>query len=168
MLKTKVNGSAEHTIEFEKGLKAGTIDGDAFELDLLELKPGSYHMVRNNKSYNIEVLKADADEKQYILNINGTKHVVDVKDRYDELLKNLGMDNLANQAVKELKAPMPGLVLEIIAGPGTAVQKGDPILVLEAMKMENVLKAPADAVVKSIAVEKSAAVEKNQVLVNFE
>ena len=168
MLKTKVNGGVEHEIEFKNDLKSGTINGEDFALDLLELKAGSYHLIQNNKSYNIEVLDANPDEKQYTLSINGKKHVVDVQDRYDELLKNLGMDSLANQAIKELKAPMPGLVLEIIAGPGTEVKKGDPLLVLEAMKMENVLKAPADAVVKNIAVEKSAAVEKNQVLVNFE
>ena len=66
--------------EFQKDMKRGTIDGNDFELDLLELKPGSYHLIHNNKSYNIEVLKADTDEKQYILNINGTKHVVDVQE----------------------------------------------------------------------------------------
>jgi acetyl/propionyl-CoA carboxylase alpha subunit len=75
---------------------------------------------------------------------------------------------LESAAVKTLKAPMPGLVLEVMVGPGTEVKKGDPLLVLEAMKMENVLKAPTDAVIKDVIVEISAAVEKNQVLVNFE
>jgi biotin carboxyl carrier protein len=70
--------------------------------------------------------------------------------------------------VNELKSPMPGLVLKIEVNPGDVLQKGDPILVLEAMKMENVLKAPADVKVKEVLVKSGQAVEKNAVLVKFQ
>ena len=63
---------------------------------------------------------------------------------------------------------MPGLVLDIKVEVGQEVLEGEPLLVLEAMKMENVLKSPADVVVKSIDVKQQAAVEKNQVLITFE
>ncbi|MCL4115950.1 UNVERIFIED_CONTAM: hypothetical protein GTU68_032768 [Idotea baltica] len=63
---------------------------------------------------------------------------------------------------------MPGLVLEIRVEKGQTIEKGEPILVLEAMKMENVLKSPSGGVVADIKIEKGEAVEKNQVLVTFE
>jgi biotin carboxyl carrier protein len=62
---------------------------------------------------------------------------------------------------------MPGLVLEVRVKVGDTVKKGDPLLVLEAMKMENILKSPADGIIQKVHVQKSAAVEKNQTLINF-
>ena len=69
--------------------------------------------------------------------------------------------------VKDVKAPMPGLILDIKVRPGQEVKKGDPILILEAMKMENILKSPGDGVVKEIKVQTRQNVEKNQVLILF-
>ena len=63
---------------------------------------------------------------------------------------------------------MPGLVLDVKLNVGDSVEKGDSILILEAMKMENVLKSPAEGVVKSIHINKGDAVEKNQLLISFE
>ncbi len=77
------------------------------------------------------------------------------------------MDSLNSSKVNEVKAPMPGLVLDIRVSEGDEVKKGDPILVLEAMKMENIIKSPTDGVIKKINVKKGLAVEKNQVLINF-
>ena len=83
------------------------------------------------------------------------------------MLHSLGMDNLASKKVADLKAPMPGLVLEIAVKVGQEVAKGDTLLILEAMKMENVIKSPTDGVIKSIAVNKADTVEKNQLILNF-
>jgi biotin carboxyl carrier protein len=63
---------------------------------------------------------------------------------------------------------MPGLVIKLLAEPGTKVQKGDPLLILEAMKMENVIKAIGDATVKSVGVTQGEAVEKGHLLIEFE
>ena len=91
-----------------------------------------------------------------------------VKDRFDGLLHDLGMDMQSSAKLDNLKAPMPGLVLEVRVSEGQEVKKNDPIIVLEAMKMENILKAHADGVVKNISVKKGDKVEKNQVMVNFQ
>jgi biotin carboxyl carrier protein len=91
-----------------------------------------------------------------------------IQEPIDLLLKEMGMDQAAMQQAEDLKAPMPGLVLDIKVSPGQEVKKGDALLILEAMKMENVLKAPADAKVKNICVDKGQGVEKNQVLIEFE
>jgi biotin carboxyl carrier protein len=77
------------------------------------------------------------------------------------------MDNLNTAKVSEIKAPMPGLVLRILASEGEEVQKGGNLLVLEAMKMENIIKAPADVIIKSVKVNPGDKVEKNQVMMIF-
>jgi biotin carboxyl carrier protein len=67
-----------------------------------------------------------------------------------------------------LKAPMPGLVVRVLAEPGQQVQAGAGIVVLEAMKMENELRAVGSSVVKTVRVKAGEAVERGQVLVDFE
>jgi biotin carboxyl carrier protein len=62
---------------------------------------------------------------------------------------------------------MPGMVLKILITEGDQVKKGDALLVLEAMKMENIIKSPADGLVKKINAVQGTAVEKNQVLIQF-
>ena len=166
MYKVKVNNKEEHAVVFEN-TASGTIDGKIFSWDVIEVKNGSFHVIKDQKSYTVEVLKADAIEKSFSVSVNGNKYQLVVKDKFDELLKSLGMDNLNTSKVNELKAPMPGLVLDIRVAEGTEIKKGDPLLVLEAMKMENIIKSPTDGVVKKINVKKGIAVEKNQVLINF-
>lgn len=166
MLKVKVNNKEEHSIELEN-TSTGTIDGKAFAWDVIEVKNGSFHIIKDNRSYNVEVIKADATEKSFLVSVNGNKYQLNVKDKFDELLKSLGFDDLNAKKVNEIKAPMPGLVLDVRVSEGDSVKKGDAILVLEAMKMENIIKSPTDGVVKKINVKKGVAVEKNQVLINF-
>lgn len=166
MLKVNVNNKKEHIVEMENA-SSGIIDGKEFSWDVIEVKEGSFHVIRNNHSYSVEVIKADPKEKSFLVSVNGNKYQLNVKDKFDELLKSLGMDNMNASKVNEIKAPMPGLVLDIRVEEGQEVKKGDPILVLEAMKMENILKSPTDGTVKKINVKKGIAVEKNQVLINF-
>ena len=78
------------------------------------------------------------------------------------------MDKLAANKVNNIKAPMPGLVLRISVAVGDVIKKGDPLLVLEAMKMENVIKAAGDGVVKKINATEKIAVEKGSILIEFE
>ena len=166
MLKVKVNNKHEHTIEFENSA-SGTIDGKAFSWDVIKVKEGSFHIIKDHKSYNVEVVKADIKEKTFTISVNGNKYQLAVKDKFDELLHSLGLDAMASKKVNEIKAPMPGLVLEVKINEGDTVKKGDAVLVLEAMKMENNIKSPTDGIVKKIHVKKGMAVEKNQVLINF-
>ena len=166
MLKVKVNNKKEHTIVLENET-TGTIDDKAFSWDVIEVKNGSFHVIKDHASYNVEVIKADAAEKSFLVSVNGNKYQLQVKDKFDELLKSLGFDDLNAKKVNEIKAPMPGLVLDVRVAEGDSVKKGDPILVLEAMKMENIIKSPTDGIIKKINVKKGLAVEKNQVLINF-
>ena len=91
-----------------------------------------------------------------------------MKNETDLLLERLGMNTSSKKEVKELKAPMPGLVLEVLVEVGQEIEEGDALIVLEAMKMENILKAPSKAKIKSIEVDKGQALDKNAILIKFE
>ncbi|RZK29917.1 MAG: biotin/lipoyl-binding protein [Hymenobacter sp.] len=144
-----------------------TLNGQPFLWDIASLGNGHYHVLHQGKSYRAELLEADYAGKAFVLKINDQRIELQAKDRFDQLLDKLGLSDATAKQVNELKAPMPGLIIDIRVQPGQAVQKGDPLLVLEAMKMENILKAPADGTVASIAVVLRANVTKGQVLVQF-
>jgi len=166
-LKVTVENGKEYRIETVSENNF-TINGESKTLDLIELKEGKFNVIQGNKSYNAEVVAADKEAKEFTIKVNNHDYQLKVEDRFDLLLHQLGMDNMANAGFTELKAPMPGLVLKLAVEAGQEIKKDDPLVVLEAMKMENVLKSPADAVVKGIAVEVGQAVEKNQLLIEFE
>ncbi|MCA8831745.1 biotin/lipoyl-containing protein [Hymenobacter pini] len=144
-----------------------TLNGQPFAWDIAPLGNGRYHILHEGRSYSAELISADYATKAVILKVNGQRIELQAKDRFDLLLDKLGMSNAASQKVNELKAPMPGLIVDVRVAPGQTVQKGDPLLVLEAMKMENILKAPGDGTVAAIKVNLRDNVTKGQVLVQF-
>ena len=146
---------------------AVTLNGQPFAWQVTQLAPGRYQVLHRGRAFTAEVLAADYATKTFSLKINGQRLDIQAKDQLDKLLDRLGLSDAAVAKVNELKAPMPGLIVEVRVQPGQAVLKGDPLLVLEAMKMENILKAPADGVVASIKVGPRDNVTKGQVLVAF-
>lgn len=169
MYKASVNNKFNYAVQFdEQETSKLQVNDEATEWDVLEVSKGSFSIIKNHRSYNAEVLHANYEEKSFDIRVNGNKYQIKVKDRFDELLHSLGMDNLAASKVKDIKAPMPGLVLDIKVASGDEVKKDEPIIVLEAMKMENVLKSPTDGKIKAVGVSKGATVEKNEVLISFE
>lgn len=169
MIKATVNKKNTYKIELLLGdIIEGKVNEKAFELDLIKTGEDSFHVLKNNQSYNIDLLGYDSDEKVYKIAVNGNAYSIELEDEYDRLLKEMGLKNLAAAKQKELKAPMPGKVLSVMVEPGQEVEKNEPLLILEAMKMENVIKAQDEGVVKSVKVEEGKSVEKNAVLVEFE
>lgn len=145
----------------------GNINTVDFSADIVRISDHLFHIIKDQVSYTLEIVKYVAEEKKMTVKVNNTSYTLDIKDQYDDLLHRLGLDNLATKKVNDLKAPMPGMVLNILVTEGQEVKKGDTLLVLEAMKMENSLKSPTDGVIKKIAVRKGLAVEKNQILIQF-
>lgn len=121
----------------------------------------------NGKTYHAQVVQSDFRERSFTLRINHYRLDVQVKDETDAVLAGLGVAASAGKKINDLRSPMPGMVLDILTQPGAEVRKGDPLLILEAMKMENILRAPKDAVIGQILIEKGKAVEKNQMLIQF-
>lgn len=165
MLKAQVN---DKTFEIVANDNAVLIDGQPLLWDIAAVQAGKFHILYNNRSYNAQVIEADYQNKSFQIQINQNQYTIAVKDRFDILLEQLGMGNASAKKVNDLKAPMPGLVVALKVQVGDVVKKGDTLLILEAMKMENVLKATGDGKVKSIKVNAKENVEKNQVMIEFE
>jgi biotin carboxyl carrier protein len=164
-----VNGSSiiKTNIHSNGSTFAGTLNEKAVSGDIIKINPYQFHLIHNNNSYNVDVIKVNPEEKTMVIKINSVKFNLQLKDKYDELLHNLGLDNLASKKVSDVKAPMPGMVLNVLVSEGSEVKKGDTLIVLEAMKMENILKSPTDGIIKKVSAVKGNAVEKNQVLIQF-
>ena len=144
------------------------LNGKEVSLDLKEIKPGQYHIIKEHKSYNIQVLSQDLNLKTFKIKVNNQVFDLSLQTSLDELLNKMGMSLQDSQKVDNIKAPMPGLVLQILVEKGQEVKKGDSLIILEAMKMENVIKSSGDGVIKGVKVNKNEAVEKNQVLIEME
>ncbi len=142
-----------------------TIDEQSFQPDIALVRSQEYHVISGNRSYNVKLL--EQDDKSMTFSVNGNKYKVDLEDPYDLLLNELGLSFGKTGLIEDIKAPMPGKVIDLMVNSGDAVEKDQPLLILEAMKMENVLKAPADATIQTIKVDKQHTVDKNQVLVEF-
>lgn len=165
MYTIKVNSDTEYQIEKMDGKL--TINGHAVKADIRKLNQSLHHIIKDSRSYNVEVVSFNTEAKTAEIKINGNTYTVTGKDQYDLLLEKLGMNDLNHTRVSEIKAPMPGLVLKVFTEPGNAVKKGDNLFTLEAMKMENMIKAPADATVKQVKIKPGDKVEKGQVLISF-
>jgi biotin carboxyl carrier protein len=166
MFKIRINDQFSFEIESNKG--QSYVNGEEIVLDMIPGQDQHAHIIFKNKSYRTEVVSFSPAEKTCTIKVNGNSYTLDIKDQYDELLHRLGLDSLSKVKVAELKAPMPGMVLRVLVSEGDEVIKGENILVLEAMKMENIIKSPADGKIKSVKVKPSDKVEKNQVMIYFE
>ncbi|MGB0885417.1 MAG: acetyl-CoA carboxylase biotin carboxyl carrier protein subunit [Chitinophagales bacterium] len=144
------------------------LNGANINWDLLNNGDNTFHIIKDFKTYKASLIEKDDVAKKMTIAINGNEYEISLKDKFDLLLEDLGMSNMAVVKMKDIKAPMPGLVISIDVKPGDEIKKGDAILILEAMKMENVLKASGDGVIKEIKVKEGVAVEKNQILVSLE
>ena len=122
----------------------------------------------NGESYHGEILNEGTESNVLQIKINHRVFEVRKKGELDELIAALGLDVPKVRKLKELQAPMPGRIVGVNVTIGQELNVGDEILSLEAMKMENVLKAEGIGKVKAILVNADQVVEKGAVLIEFE
>ncbi len=166
MLQITVNDNNNIKLAKEDG--QWMLNGNPVKFDAQTQSNGLISILYNNKSYTAVVENVDTKNKEMALRINGQVYKVAIQEPIDQLLASMGMDLKAMQKIEPVKAPMPGMILKILVEPGQQINKGDGLLILEAMKMENVLKASGPATVKSIKAEERTAVEKGAVLIELE
>lgn len=165
MLKAIINDQT-FDISDEKG--DILVNNQPFTWDFQDISDNHFHIIKDNKSYNAELVEANYTEKIFKLKVNGTIHIVNLKNRTDLLLEKMGMSSAASVKLNNLKAPMPGLIFEMKVKVGDEVKKGDVLLILVAMKMENAIKAAGGGIVKSIKTNTGESVEKGQLIMEFE
>lgn len=166
MFQLSVNNT--HKYKVEESANNGIIINDKVTApDVSKINSSVWHIINDMRSYNAEVVFFDSTLKTAQVRVNNNLYSVSAKDQFDLLLDKMGLSNLNSAKIGELKAPMPGLVLRTFVKEGDAVTKGDNLLILEAMKMENIIKAPADAIVKMVKIKPGDKVEKAQILLHF-
>lgn len=159
-----IQTNSEITLSKSNGLWLKNIDKD---IEIIQKDQETLIVITENKVYTLYCTYIDKENKTITFLKNGENIKIELREPLDEILKSMGLEDAMTPRVSDVKAPMPGLVLEVNVKPGDHVKKGDTIVVLEAMKMENSIKSPVEAIVQSVSVEKGQAVDKNAVLVNF-
>ena len=165
MYKVNVKNGQEFKLEYQQG--ALLLNGEPFGGDISQLNENQFHVLHNDQSLTVKLIAADYEKNEFKIQVNGNTYELTAKDKMTQLLESLGMNTQSSQKVNELKAPMPGLVLEVNTEEGAEVQEGDKLLILEAMKMENVIKSPVDGTIGKINVSVGESVAKNSNLISF-
>lgn len=127
-----------------------------------------YHLLENNQSYKIADIKTGRDPKTGSLTVDHKRFAFEILDSYDQLVESMGLNVIASSAANDISAPMPGLILDIMVTEGDTIKAGDSILILEAMKMENVIKSEGAGIVKSVNNKIGETVEKGRVIIELE
>lgn len=136
--------------------------------DIVRISPGLFNIIQKHRSVNVKLIAADERCKMMTLEVEGHKFEIEIKEELDQLMDQMGFGSASQQHIKEIKAPMPGLVLEILVAEGQEVNANDSLLILQAMKMENSIGIHASSIIKKIFVLKGQAVEKGQLLMELE
>lgn len=150
--------------DFDFKLSKDTISS----LDLIKTGENSYHLLKNGISYHLKILDSDFNRGTYTLSVNGTEFETSIQTPLDDLIQKMGFAVNAGKNIDSISAPMPGLILDILVKEGQEVNEEDQLLILEAMKMENIITSPRSGVIKTVSVSKGEAVDKKQLLIEFQ
>ncbi|MCC8425282.1 acetyl-CoA carboxylase biotin carboxyl carrier protein subunit [Mucilaginibacter sp. UR6-11] len=165
MYQLKINGKFDYTLN--KNGDGVTLNDEQITADIKQLSPSAWHIIDQLRSYNAEVIAFDKASKTAQIRVNNNIYNISAKDQFDLLLEKMGLTGLSGSKISELKAPMPGMVLKVFVTEGMAIQKGDSLFILEAMKMENIIKSPVNTEIRSIKIKPGDKVEKGQILLQF-
>jgi len=154
-------GAKTHKVELlrEGAVWRCKLNGKEFPVDAVATQNGMLSLMIDGKSYEA---RQDVTAGETQIAVGRQRFVVQVRD--PRSFRSRRASDAGSQGPRKITAPMPGKVVRILAPPGTAVEAGQPILVIEAMKMQNELKSPKKGTVKKLIVSEGAAVETGQAL----
>lgn len=138
------------------------------EMNMITAVDGVYLFKKGNTLHQVKVVGYDANTHTYSIEKDGQLKQVRIYRELDLMIEKMGLNTIHSKKLSLMEAPMPGLVTSIKVAKGDHVIKGAALLILEAMKMENVIAAPHDATIKEIKVKIGQAVERGLALVEFE
>tara|TARA_R110000868_G_scaffold78284_2_gene223528 strand:- start:3910 stop:4389 length:480 start_codon:yes stop_codon:yes gene_type:complete len=141
---------------------------DIESIDIISTGALEYHALLKNHSYIINIIDTDFANKKMTLEVNGNSYEMTIGDETDQMIEKMGLLTTKTHKINSIKAPMPGLIVEIMATIGQKVVMGTPLIVLSAMKMENIITSTGDGIVKNIEVNVNDAVDKGQIIIEME
>lgn len=141
---------------------------DAQNLDAIPISKNKWHILTENQSYHAEIIQSDLASKSYKIEVNSNIYEVNIKDTLDLQIKAMGFSAGNSKKLNLIKAPMPGIIIDVLVKEKDNIKEGETLLVLEAMKMENGITCPKDATIKAIHVENAETVEKGKLLIELE
>lgn len=157
----------EQDIRFELASDNGqwrvTYDKTDSPLDLRPLYPGVYSLVLNHRSHLVAV----RFNGELLVQVDGISVPVVLKDEIVLQLEAMGWESALDKRMGQILAPIPGLVTQIFKSVGDEVMEGDALLIMEAMKMENELKAPMSGTIQSIHIQSGQSVEKGTLILEI-
>ncbi|MEK6553169.1 MAG: acetyl-CoA carboxylase biotin carboxyl carrier protein subunit [Bacteroidota bacterium] len=151
----KINNSSEVEINNRK-----------VPAEISQINNNAYLLRLGNKVFEITAHKLDKDKFGVL--IDGCYFDVLVRTQLQENANDLQKNKNISAKKLNIKAPMPGLLLKLKKNIGDSVKVGEPLLILEAMKMENEIRSPANGIVKEILFKEGQSVEKNSIILTFE
>jgi biotin carboxyl carrier protein len=158
----------DYKVKVNKSLAITLTQEELSTTDSIEVSKNKFHILQNNQPFQAEIISSDFSSKSYTVKLNNNTYKVKIQSELDLLIKEMGFSLGKSKTVNEIKAPMPGLILDIAVKVGQEVQENDSLLVLEAMKMENNITSPRNGIIKSININKGDAVDKGTLLIEFE
>lgn len=164
-MQAKVNGK---TYDIELVEKNGNnvkikLNGEIVEIDATLTETGFCSILHNGHSYNAEVV--NHDEGKYTITADFRRYEVELQSPRKKYIRNGGA---ADEEVQDcIKAPMPGKIIAVLVEKGSRVKKGDPLIIIEAMKMQSTYTASQDTVVESVEVAEGDSVLSDQLLITF-
>lgn len=138
------------------------------QLDVIKQGNDDYHLIHNNKSIPVKVVEKDFFNRSYSIRINANVYQVKIHQPLDDLIKKMGYNTGSIKEIDSIEAPMPGIIIGLKVKKGQVVKEGDTLLILEAMKMENAIISPKNAVIKEVYVTVGETVDKTKLLIDFE
>ncbi len=140
-------------------------DQDSFRV--LSTEGNTWVVSYKSQIHHCEVKSFDSQTKSYKIMVGTEEISFRLMDSVDILVEEMGMNDKKAVILDQILAPMPGLVVSAEVAIGQEVEEGSPLIILEAMKMENILKATGSGTVKEILVSKGDKVDKGQLLIKF-
>lgn len=138
------------------------------QLDIINLGNDTFHVIHDNQSMKMKVIERDFLNRTYSISINANAYKVKMASPLDDLIKKMGYSEGSSKSIDSIKAPMPGIIIELKVEKGQSVEEGETLLILEAMKMENAIVSPKKTVIKDIYIVVGDTVDKNKLLIDFE
>jgi len=167
MMKIYADTDKNH-FEFElndaNGQSFLTSAGKKLNISFQEKGSNRYLLIQDNHTYNINV---DTNEQGFEVWVDGLPFQVQVLDEHTKKMREVIKSQHVGQTVKTIMAQIPGLIVKVMVKKGTMVKNGEPLLILEAMKMENVIKAPCDGQVQEVLVSAKETTRQGQLLLKI-